>query len=293
MLNTNSISNSDYNDFRRFLEDACGIVLGENKHYLVASRLNRLVKEFDLNSVGELISQMRREPRSGLRQKVIDAMTTNETLWFRDNHPYALLKDLIFPELAKQSPAQVRIWSAACSSGQEPYSISMIVNEYLQNRPGSLKNNFQVVATDISPSMLVAAKAGKYDNLSLSRGLSQDRRDRFFRQNGDAWEVRQELKARIQFTELNLMNSYATLGKFHIIFCRNVLIYFSSELKRDILNRLARALVPGGYLMVGATEALASYTDAFETVRHGGGTVYRLKQHTGATGVGASGIGAR
>ena len=285
-VNANSISNHDYDDFRRFLEDACGIVLGENKHYLVASRLSRLVREFEVKSVGELISYMKHHPRSGLRQRVIDAMTTNETLWFRDSHPYTLLKELIFPEFAKQNAKSLRIWSAACSSGQEPYSISMVIQEYLQSRPGSLQNNCQIVATDISPSMLANARAGKYDNLALSRGLSQERRDRFFRQCGDAWELRPELKSRIQFSELNLMNSYAALGKFHIIFCRNVLIYFSTELKQDILKRLGQALVPGGYLIVGSTETLASYTDAFDTVRHGGGTVYQLKQRAGKTGVG-------
>lgn len=289
-VNTNSITDGDYDEFRRFLEDACGIVLGDNKHYLVSSRLNRLLKESDVASIGELIVQMKRNPRSGLRQQVVDAMTTNETLWFRDSHPYTLLRELIFPDLAKQKTSPVRIWSAACSSGQEPYSISMIINEYLQTRPGSLQDNFQIVATDISPSMLVAAKAGKYDNLALSRGLSQERRDRFFRQSGETWEVRQDLKRRIQFSELNLMNSYATLGKFHVVFCRNVLIYFSAELKRDILGRLAQALVPGGYLIVGATESLASYTDAFETVRHAGGTVYQAKPRQRAT---ASGAGLR
>lgn len=276
-MTNQSISAQDYESFRVFLEEACGIVLGENKHYLVTSRLNRLLKEINVLSVGELITHMKRDPRSGLRERIIDAMTTNETFWFRDNHPYMLLKELVLPTIAKTRPSQLRIWSAACSSGQEPYSISMILHEYFAVRPGSLTDNVQIIATDISPTMLDTAKAGSYDSLALSRGLSQERRERFFIKHGDAWQVKDEIKKRVKFNELNLMNSFASQGKFQIIFCRNVLIYFSTDLKRDILARLAQSLVPGGYLFMGSTETLASYTDAFDTVRHEGGIVYQLR----------------
>lgn len=272
-----SISSRDYDSFRIFLEEACGIVLGENKHYLVASRLNRLLKELEIGSVGELITAMQKQPRAGIRERVIDAMTTNETFWFRDNHPYALLKDLIFPEIAKRRQPQVRIWSAACSSGQEPYSISMVAQEYLQSRPGGLSNNLEIVGTDISPTMLALCRSAKYDALALSRGLSPERKQRFFNKTDDLWEVKEEIRKRVRFTDINLMNSYGSLGKFDVIFCRNVLIYFSAELKKDILRRISQALVPGGYLFLGSTETLASYSDEFETVRHEGGIVYQLK----------------
>jgi chemotaxis protein methyltransferase CheR len=272
-----SISARDYDSFRRFLEEACGIVLGENKQYLVASRLSRLLRELDIESVGDLIQTLGKQPRTGLRERIIDAMTTNETFWFRDNHPYALLKDLILPEFSKRHLPQLRIWSAACSSGQEPYSISMIIQEFLQGRPGGVPANTQIVATDISPSMLDLAKAGKYDALSLSRGLSPERKQRFFQQQGDLWQIKDEIRNRVRFSELNLMNNYSSLGKFELVFCRNVLIYFSSQLKRDILRRIAELMVPGGYLFLGSTETIASYSDAFETVRHEGGIVYRLK----------------
>ncbi len=276
-MKSQTISSHDYDAFRTFLEEACGIVLGDNKHYLVASRLSRLMEEFGATSLGDLIARMKREPRSGLRERVIDAMTTNETFWFRDNHPYVLLAELILPELAKRRPSQVRIWSAACSSGQEPYSISMVVSEYLQRHPGSLRDNVQIVATDISPTMLKLSREALYDQLALSRGLSAERRQRFFQQEGDMWRVVEPIRRRVQFRELNLMNSYASLGRFDVIFCRNVLIYFSPELKRDILKRMAQALNPGGYLFLGSTETLANYSDEFETVRHKGGIVYRLK----------------
>ncbi len=272
-----SISARDYDSFRQFLEEACGIVLGDNKQYLVASRLNRLLKELDVSSVGELIVQLKKQPRSGLRERIIDAMTTNETFWFRDNHPYELLKDLILPELTKKRSSQLKIWSAASSSGQEPYSISMILQEYLKSRPGSLTNNIQILGTDISPTMLEMCRSGVYDALALSRGLSPERKKRFFQQQGDLWQVTDEIRNRVRFSELNLMNSYASLGQFDIVFCRNVLIYFSSELKRDILRRISQTLAPGGYLFLGSTETIASYSDDFETVRHKGGIVYQLK----------------
>ncbi len=272
-----SITARDYDSFRAFLEEACGIVLGDNKQYLVASRLNRLLKELDVSAVGELIEQLKKQPRSGLRERVIDAMTTNETFWFRDNHPYELLKDLILPELAKKKPTQLKIWSAASSSGQEPYSISMIFQEYLKSHPGSLTDRLQIVGTDISPTMLEMCRSGVYDALALSRGLSPERKKRFFQQEGDLWRVKDEVRNRVRFAELNLMNSYVSLGKFDIVFCRNVLIYFSSELKRDILRRISQTLAPGGYLFLGSTETIASYSDDFDTVRHKGGIVYQLK----------------
>ena len=288
-----TISSRDYDSFRMFLEEACGIVLGENKHYLVASRLNRMMKEMEVDSVGDLIIQIQKMPRAGIREKVIDAMTTNETFWFRDNHPYALLKDLVLPDLAKKKPDQVRIWSAACSSGQEPYSISMIAQEYLQSRPGSLPNNFKIVGTDISPTMLEASRTAIYDALALSRGLSPERKKRFFDNNDDLWSIKPDIKKRVRFSELNLMNNYTSLGKFEVIFCRNVLIYFSTELKRDILKRISQALVPGGYLFLGSTETLASYSDDFNTVRHDGGIVYQLKEATNHSAAHIPGVAMR
>jgi chemotaxis protein methyltransferase CheR len=252
--------------------------LGDNKHYLVTSRLNRLIREFEIGSFGELMSRLRRERHSKLRERIVDAMTTNETLWFRDTYPFEVLRQYALPEFSKKRPMQLRIWSAACSSGQEPYSISMTIQEYLASRPGSLPSNTQIIATDISPTVLAAANSGIYEKMSLSRGLSEERRQRHFIQRGDSWEVRPELRNRVTFRELNLLESYASLGRFDIVFCRNVLIYFSAERKRDILTRIACTLNPGGYLFLGGSESPSSYCDAFEMVRTPYGVVYRLKE---------------
>lgn len=272
-----SISAEDYREFQAFLERSCGIVLGENKHYLVTSRLSRLLDEFQLPSLGDLVRGLRGETGSRLRERVVEAMTTNETFWFRDGFPFEILKQLILPELAQRGAAPIRIWSAACSSGQEPYSISMSVQEYLANRPGGLRGEVQITGTDISPAMLAEARAAHYDEAAMARGLSPERRQRFFIQHGDRWEVRPEIRARTAFRDINLLQSYTLLGRFDVIFCRNVLIYFSAQSKQDILTRMAQALSPGGYLFLGASESVSSHTAAFEMIRANAGLVYRRR----------------
>ncbi len=274
-----SLTSKEYQDFREFLEDASGIALGDNKQYLVNSRLSFLVTEMGLGSIGELIERVKRDMNPGLRGRIIDAMTTNETLWFRDNFPFEILKSHILPELSGPRMRPVRIWSAACSSGQEPYSMSMIIQEYLQTKPGSLPRDVQITATDISPTVLKDAKEGVYDGMAVARGLSDERKKRFFDIKRKEWQVKPEIRKRIIFSEMNLMKKdYLGLGKFDVIFCRNVLIYFTAELKQEILTRFAQVLEPGGYLCLGASESVSGYVDFFETVRYQGGLVYRLKK---------------
>jgi chemotaxis protein methyltransferase CheR len=272
------ISPQDYDNFRHYLEEHSGIVLGENKHYLVTSRLSRLMREFGVDDFKTLMYQLITERKSKLHEQIVDAMTTNETLWFRDGYPFEVLKQVILPELSSKRLPQLRIWSAACSSGQEAYSISITLQEYLASRPGSLPANIQIIGTDISASMLRDANAALYDNMSLARGMSDERRQRHFLQRGDKWEVRPEIKQRASFLEMNLLNSYSALGRFDIVFCRNVLIYFSSQLKSDILNRIAKTLNPGGYLFLGGSESPTSYSDAFELIRTPQGVIYRVKE---------------
>jgi len=272
---SNAITSEEYQSFSLFLEKACGITLGENKQYLIASRLQKLMDSVNIASLGDLVTQLQRGDTQ-LRGKIVDAMTTNETLWFRDSHPYVILEKELFPEAAQQRNRPVRIWSAACSSGQEPYSMSMVAQEYIKANPGSLARDVEIVATDISKTILEQARQARYDEMSLVRGMSTERRNRYFKQDGDVWALNQEIKRRVRFTELNLMQSFATLGKFDIIFCRNVLIYFSAELKSDILNRMAKQLQPNGYLVLGSSESITGYTDAFKMVRSGGAVYYKL-----------------
>jgi len=269
-----SFSPDEYKSFQIFLEKACGIVLGENKHYLVSSRLNRLMKENNIPSLQVLVDTLTKTLNSTLRTKVIEAMTTNETLWFRDTYPFQVLSQTIFEEYKEQRKSTLRIWSAACSSGQEPYSISMTADEFSKKNHGF---KVDVVATDISQTILNEAKQAKYDALALARGLSEERKRQYFSPVGDQWQVNANVRSRVSFREVNLLQSYASMGKFDAIFCRNVLIYFSAESKKDILDRMAASLNPRGFLMLGASESIAQYSDKFEMVRASTGVVYRLK----------------
>lgn len=271
-----SLTTEDYQAFRAFLEDVSGIVLGENKQYLVTSRLTKLIAENDIDSFGTLMIRLKTDGK--LRNRIMDAMTTNETSWFRDIYPFDILKEKLLPELAKTQPRTIRIWSAACSTGQEPYSLSMMTQEYLQSKPGSLSADaVQIIGTDISPSVLATAKLGVYEGVAVSRGLPQDRKTRFFQEVSDGWEVGPDIKKRVSFRELNLMQNYSMLGRFDIIYCRNVLIYFSTELKRDILARMAKCLNPGGYLVLGGSESITNYSDEFDLIRWRNGVIYQLK----------------
>lgn len=274
-----SSGNLDFEQFRTFLEKACGILLGTNKQYLVSSRLNKLMEQNSIKTLGELVQRMQTQPRSGLREQVVDAMTTNETLWFRDAYPFEVMKNRVLPEMIKASPGQrLRIWSAACSSGQEPYSLSMTIDEFEKTNIGQLKGGVQIVATDLSPSMLINCKSGEYDSLAMGRGLSQERLQRYFDPKAPGrWVVKPAIRSRIEYRPLNLLDSYASLGKFDVVFCRNVLIYFSAELKKDILTRIHAMLKPGGYLFLGASEALNGLPSHYQMVQCSPGIIYKAK----------------
>ncbi len=277
MLQMQEISSHDYQRFRTFLEQACGIILGEGKQYLIASRLTRLLREENIANISELMTAIERGQPRHLRDAVIDAMTTNETSWFRDGLPFETLGQIVFPEFDAQRSGPVRIWSSACSSGQEPYTISMLISEHCRKQPTSQLAGSQVLATDISSTILAEAKKAVYEDVALGRGLSASRRQQFFIRQQEQWQVADAIRQRVSFREQNLLQGFAALGKFDIIFCRNVLIYFSAERKKDILQRMAQSLKRGGYLFLGASETISGYSDAFESVRTPHSTIYRRK----------------
>lgn len=274
----NTLSDDIYKQFSIYLEKQCGIVLGDNKQYLVKSRLAPLLLQYNYDSLLSLIQGAIKGLDRSLKTAVVDAMTTNETLWFRDGYPFVLLADKLLPELA-MNKKPIKIWSSASSSGQEPYSIAMTVQELKTKKPGLLNFPVQIVGTDISSTMLEQCQLAEYDSLALGRGLSAERKKQFFEPCGEnRYKVKDFLKKNISFKPINLLESYSMLGKFDIIFCRNVLIYFSSDVKSKILNQFAGALNPGGYLILGASESLTGLTDKFEMVRCNPGIVYRVKK---------------
>jgi chemotaxis protein methyltransferase CheR len=270
------ISPQEYQAFQAFLQNACGILLGSGKEYLVSSRLSGLMGETGVESLSRLLELLQAPGQQRLRIRVIDAMTTNETFWFRDTSHFSMLKEKVLPELNNQSGGGIRIWSAACSSGQEPYNLSMVAQDWLETS-GSRSRQVEILATDISTRMLDQARSGVYCGHATERGMVPEQRQRYFIQRENCLEVKPEIRRRVQFRELNLTGSFDSLGRFDAIFCRNVLIYFSSELKSSIVQRMVRSLKPRGYLFLGSTESISQISDRFEMVRDRGGICYRLK----------------
>lgn len=202
------ITHQEYAAFKTFLQDASGILLGDNKQYLVKSRLRRILEDNQLVSLGELLDRLKRPGRNNLSEVVIDAMTTNETLWFRDNHPFRILQDILLPEFAdRKMPQPLRIWSAACSTGQEPYSTAMVIEEYRRLRPGRLRD-VKIVATDISKTVLDAARRGEYETIAIGRGLSPERQNSFTAAVNGRWQIKPQIKAMVEYKEINLLERY-------------------------------------------------------------------------------------
>lgn len=270
---TNAITPQGYDVFRDYLEKVCGIMLSDNKQYLVASRLGKILERENIAKLEDLVAQLSRGGKSALKEEVINAMTTNETLWFRDMHPFNIMKNKILPEKGGKS---LRIWSAASSTGQEPYSISIILEEFRAASKGFATD--KIIATDICTNILAHAKQAEYDHLAIARGLNESMQKNYFDklENG-SWKIKSNIRNRVDFKYLNLIDSYASLGKFDVIFCRNVLIYFSAELKLDILTRMHKALNPGGYLFLGGSEALSGLSSMYDIIQCHPGIVYQAK----------------
>lgn len=262
------ISASDYERFKKLLEKKSGILLGNNKQYLVKSRLANFIIERGISSLSELLAQIERPANSQLLQNVIDRMTTNETLWFRDSYPFDYMKKTLIPEFSKKGA--LKIWCAACSSGQEPFSLAMLLAE-----TGAFENT-SIIATDLSSRILEKAKKGVYQDIELKRGLPQEKlKTHFDALDTNKWQIKSNLRNKIRYQSTNLLDAPFNLGKFEIIFCRNVLIYFSQENKTTVLNGLIESLKPGGYLFLGASESLTKDCTKMEMVRCNPGLVYK------------------
>jgi len=229
---------------------------------------------YEFESLTELVAQSKADPGGKLCASVIDALTTNETLWFRDKHPFVNLVRKILPDLQKRK-SDIRIWSAACSTGQEPYSIAMAIEWYLHANP-SCGLNYKIQATDISPTVLEKCKTAIYDEYALARGLSEKLKQKYFQpEPNDQYSVKEHIRRNIRFSPLNLIQSFSGLGTFDVVFCRNVLIYFPRKVKIEILHRIHTSLATGGYLFVGASEGLFDLSDKFEMIPCDLGIVYR------------------
>jgi len=276
VTNTPQQDTNEYFAFCDYLEKISGITLGKNKAYLVTNRLRLILEAHNVETLAAATKKIQSGQDSKLKLEIIDAMTTNETSWFRDQYPFEHLHDELLPKLTGKRMSTPRIWSAASSYGHEAYSISMIVEEFMMKNPGCFPGNVQIIGTDISSRVVKSASVAEFDHLSIARGLSEDRKKKYFtKTENDVYKLSDKIKSRVRFQHLNLLESYATLGKFDIIFCRNVLIYFSNENKAAIMDKFAQSLQHDGVLILGASETVTNHSKAFEMIKCPRGVVYQ------------------
>jgi len=275
------VTPQDFDYLRKLLRERSGLVLAAEKQYLAESRLVPVARRHGMNSLGELIEQLRNKAPVALTTAVVEAMTTNETFFFRDKLPFDHFRDTMMPALlaARAREKRIRIWCTAASTGQEPYSLAMILRSLGAAIAGY---RIEIVATDLSSEVLEKAKVGIYSQFEVQRGLPVQLLVKFFDQRGETWQLAPELRSMVQFRPLNLLNDFSSLGTFDIVFCRNVLIYFDQDTKIAVLNRIARQMPEDGYLVLGAAETVIGLTDALKPVADKRGLYVRKGATQGA-----------
>ncbi len=276
----------EFQALRDLVEKWSGIAMASNKAYLIETRLHGLIQQCGAGSYADFIGQLQSDKDPALRDQVIDLMTTNETLWFRDRHPFTIFEQDLIPEYVQQLRSgkrrQVRIWSAACSTGQEPYSLAMVWRERMRAIPDLNRARLEILASDISLSALRLAKRARYENVAMSRGLDRSYRDRYFKQEGRVWSLDPDIVGMVKLKKINLQDSFTGLGRFDVILCRNVAIYFADDFKRELFGKLANALTPDGVLFLGASESILTHSDRFTLRKGSSGVYYQLAEVAGA-----------
>jgi chemotaxis protein methyltransferase CheR len=254
------VTPQDYDYIRKLLKERSGLVLGADKQYLVESRLMPVARKAGLASLNELSAALRTRPASPLATTVVEAMTTNESFFFRDKVPFEHFQSLVMPAMARARDKRMRIWCSAASTGQEPYSLAMSIKEMGDAFSGW---RIEIIATDISTDALEKAKCGLYSQFEVQRGLPIQMLVKYFSQVGDLWQIAPAIRSMVTYRHFNLLQDFGQLGIFDLVFCRNVLIYFDQPTKTAVLNRLVRSLARDGYLMLGAAETVVGLTDQF------------------------------
>ncbi len=257
------MSPAEYDYLRQFLKARSGLVLSNEKQYLIESRLLPVARKAGLQSIAALVAKLKEPRETVLAEAVVEAMTTNESFFYRDKTPFEHFTQVMMPELikARASQKKIRIWCAAASTGQEPYTLAMCLKEMEAKIPGW---RIEIIGTDISNEVLDRAKAGTYTQFEVQRGLPIQMLLKYFTQQGESWTISPQLRSMVQWKKFNLLESFASLGQFDIVFCRNVLIYFDQPTKVDILSRISKITASDGYLVLGAAETVVGLTDAFK-----------------------------
>lgn len=270
------ITTEQFRFFADLVKTSSGIALAPGKEYLIESRLNELARVLGLRDFDALYQKARSSLPATLREQIVDAMTTNETYFFRDQHPFDALRNSVLPEIVKRNgTGRIRIWSAACSTGQEPYSMAMLLEDSFKGLTAGGK--VEIIATDISRQSLEKGMAGRFTQVEVNRGLPVTLLIKHFKQNGAFWQANDGLRKMITFRSFNLLDPLHSLGSFDVIFCRYVLIYFEPETKRMILEKIAKALNHGGWLFLGATETPTGLPPSLEKISMGKGVCWQKK----------------
>ncbi len=256
---------NDFEYLRDLLEKASGLVLSNEKQYLIESRLAPVAKKLNHDGVDSLVKELRRTQSSMLKSQIVEAMTINESFFFRDKVPFDNFENTMLPNLLERNAKtkQIRIWSAAASTGQEAYSLAMILSEQISKLAGW---RIEIIGTDLCSEALEKAKAGIYTQFEVQRGMPVKYLVKNFEQVGSIWHINPSIRSMVKFRQFNLLDSFNVLGRFDIIFCRNVLIYFGADTKRDILSRMAKQTNQNCYLVLGASETLVGISDDFARV---------------------------
>jgi len=275
------ITANELNAFSNYLHELTGISLGKNKAYLLEGRLADILSEYHCSSFTDLLNILARGHDQLLGKKIIDRMTTQETCFFRDGTPFQLLQHKILPDLidrrtviSNNGPVPIKIWSAACSTGQELYSIAIVLREILGDLAGY---RIKLLGTDISDAAIAKASYGKFNRFEVERGLSSEILNKYFVCENNQWKIRDDIRAMVQFAKRNLMQPFNSLGYFDIIFCRNVAVYFNKEDRCDFFDRIASVLSPDGYLIIGSSESMIDIQSRFKPQKHLKTVFYQIK----------------
>jgi len=274
------INDNEFGLLRSYLSSICGIEVPPEKRYLFETRLRSFLCRKEPRSFSQLYASLMRDENKLLQREFLEAMTTHESSFFRDAHPFDLFQQELLPRIAKRRvaearylPARIRVLSAGCSAGQEPYSIAMCIHEWLETQDDLGLSDVFLVGADVSPRALAKAGEGVYDDNEVGKFIPHRFRSKHLTRHGNQWRVSDDVRAMVNFTEINLAEPFAYIGRFDIIFCRNVIIYFSIDLKQRTLSQFRQTLNPGGALLLGASESVYTLSDEF-TIVHDGQTTY-------------------
>jgi len=291
------LSQQEFELLRQYIHNICGLAISDNKSYLIRQRLEPLVLKSGCSSFSEFYNELRKgfsgssKVLPQVKEKLINAITTHETSFFRDVHPFETFKGHILPKLAKtiiqrksgskqRKGAKVRLWSAGAATGQEPYSLAMLIHEFTDSAvlfPDVVKDDFGLLATDISSKMIAKSMKARYSQFEIKRGLNSERLHKFFFKEQEQWTIKSEIRTMVEFRQINLIEPFRMLGGFDVILCRNVLIYFDNQTKTRILDQFNDILAKNGWLILGATENIFNISDKFKAVHCGETLLYQKK----------------